>query len=88
MTEHIYLHPVALLSSRPSEAAPLYLFLARLQGERFKTERNPALVLRLARDVVVNLDEASALGRQPLEPAMQNLRQGKITFDSLTLIAY
>lgn len=66
---------VALSSPRPSEAAPLYLFLARLQGERFKTERNPALVLRLARDVVVNLDEASALGRQPLEPAMQNLRQ-------------
>ncbi|KAF8608898.1 hypothetical protein BDV93DRAFT_518939 [Ceratobasidium sp. AG-I] len=66
---------VALSGSRPSEAAPLYLFLARLQGERFKTERNPALVLRLARDVVVNLDEASALGRQPLEPAMQNLRQ-------------
>ncbi|KAG8691353.1 hypothetical protein FRC11_004784 [Ceratobasidium sp. 423] len=62
-------------TSRPSEAAPLYLFLARLQGERFKTERNPALVLRLARDVVVNLDEASALSRQPLESAMQNLRQ-------------
>jgi hypothetical protein len=69
---------VALSSSRPSEAAPLYLFLARLQGERFKTERNPALVLRLARDVVVNLDEASALSRQSLEPAMQNLRQGEL----------
>ncbi|CAE6498129.1 unnamed protein product [Rhizoctonia solani] len=66
---------VAISTSRPSEAAPLYLFLARLQGERFKTERNPALVLRLARDVVVNLDEASALSRQPLESAMQNLRQ-------------
>ncbi|CUA75417.1 40S ribosomal protein S8 [Ictalurus punctatus] [Rhizoctonia solani] len=66
---------VAISASRPSEAAPLYLFLARLQGERFKTERNPALVLRLARDVVVNLDEASALSRQPLESAMQNLRQ-------------
>ncbi|QRV94089.1 hypothetical protein RhiJN_22107 [Ceratobasidium sp. AG-Ba] len=66
---------VALSTQRPSEAAPLYLFLARLQGERFKTERNPALVLRLARDVVVNLDEASALSRQPLEPSMQSLRQ-------------
>ncbi|CAE6473212.1 unnamed protein product [Rhizoctonia solani] len=66
---------VAISTSRPSEAAPLYLFLARLQGERFKTERNPALVLRLARDVVINLDEASALSRQPLESAMQNLRQ-------------
>ncbi|KAG8747118.1 hypothetical protein FRC10_002167 [Ceratobasidium sp. 414] len=66
---------VALSTQRPSEAAPLYLFLARLQGERFKTERNPALVLRLARDVVVNLDEASALSRQPLEASMQSLRQ-------------
>ncbi|KAH7339391.1 hypothetical protein B0J17DRAFT_358856 [Rhizoctonia solani] len=66
---------VAISTSRPSEAAPLYLFLARLQGERFKTERNPVLVLRLARDVVVNLDEASALSRQPLESAMQSLRQ-------------
>lgn len=76
VTKYLSFHTVALSSPRPSEAAPLYLFLARLQGERFKTERNPALVLRLARDVVVNLDEASALGRQPLEPAMQNLRQG------------
>ncbi|KAF8706219.1 eukaryotic ribosomal protein eS8 family, partial [Rhizoctonia solani] len=66
---------MAISTSRPSEAAPLYLFLARLQGERFKTERNPALVLRLARDVVLNLDEASALSRQPLESAMQSLRQ-------------
>ncbi|CCO29806.1 hypothetical protein BN14_03827 [Rhizoctonia solani AG-1 IB] len=66
---------LAISTSRPSEAAPLYLFLARLQGERFKTERNPALVLRLARDVVINLDEASALSRQPLESAMQSLRQ-------------
>ncbi|KAG9127957.1 hypothetical protein FRC07_006974 [Ceratobasidium sp. 392] len=71
---------VALSTQRPSEAAPLYMFLARLQGERFKTERNPALVLRLARDIVVNLDEATALSRQPLEPSMQSLRQEMISY--------